>query len=619
MYLIEKIKNNKWEIALLFTLIAIGIFLRSYNFSDWLHFEIDQSYDTLLVSPAADNGIGNLPLLGPTAGGGRALRLGPAFYYMEYLSAKLFGNTPTGHAMLVLIFSILSLPLFYLFCRRYFSRFISTGLLALFSSSLYMVIYSRFSWSPNVLPFLILLAFYALLRSLSPDEKKKDLWFIISSAVIIIITQIHFNAFFIIPAVILPLLVIIRPKFKLRTWAGIALVLVILYSPVIISDIENKGQNLHYFIKKFKRSGNKAGNFNQKLFQVAHYQASEYFLIATGIDHINGKRLSGYGFSQTGHKPWRIAALIILFLELSVLMYALIKEKDRKRKNFLWLITIWFFVSFAYFFFIKKSGFNIYPRFFLVSAPLPFIFFGLLLEKILKAKKFGITLALVALAVPLFSNARELNRYFSQLSKVDKETLIVETEDVFPNTARITLSQQYAIADYIESVYRENSYPVYLNAKHEYEPAIWYHLERRNIFYNGKMKNSVIYREANYFTIKFTTGSNLNKDYDPIFTVAEEKNFGTLTVWRLIPKSDAVTNIRLNESEKEQHIQKQQISQLFTWNKLLAGKEKTSADEAAEVKIEEIEANEIREDSASLGLSEEETKEEINNGIDDLE
>ena len=105
----KKFQARKYEIIALCAIIAIGIFFRTYHFSDWLLFEIDQSYDTRIVSRAVENGIEHLPLLGPTAGGGRALRLGPAFYYMEYASALVFGDTPTGHAMLVLILSILSI------------------------------------------------------------------------------------------------------------------------------------------------------------------------------------------------------------------------------------------------------------------------------------------------------------------------------------------------------------------------------------------------------------------------------------------------------------------------------------------------------------------------------
>jgi hypothetical protein len=58
-------RERKWEIVLLCIIIGIGIFLRTSHFSDWLLFEIDQTYDTRIVSRAVEGGIENLPLLGP--------------------------------------------------------------------------------------------------------------------------------------------------------------------------------------------------------------------------------------------------------------------------------------------------------------------------------------------------------------------------------------------------------------------------------------------------------------------------------------------------------------------------------------------------------------------------
>ena len=132
--LLRYFNGNRREIIALILILCIGIFLRTYHFSDWLHFEMDQAIDYDLVSPAVDFGPGHLPLLGPNVGGG-LLRLGPAFYYMEYLSALVFGNDPTGHAMLVLLSSIFAIPLFYLFAKRYFSPVLSLGLMAVFSFS----------------------------------------------------------------------------------------------------------------------------------------------------------------------------------------------------------------------------------------------------------------------------------------------------------------------------------------------------------------------------------------------------------------------------------------------------------------------------------------------------
>ncbi|MDD2766924.1 MAG: glycosyltransferase family 39 protein [Candidatus Moranbacteria bacterium] len=597
--------------------IVLGIFLRSYHFSDWLHFEIDQSYDTLLVSPAVENGIEELPLLGPTAGGGRALRLGPAFYYLEYISAKIFGNTPPGHAALVLIFSFLSLPLFYLFCRRYFTHVLSLGLLLLFSVSLYAVLYSRFSWSPNVLPFLILLLFYSFLRSLSEKESRKNLWFLLSVVVLSITTQIHFNAFFIIPAVVVSLLLLRRPRFKWQTWIIALVIVLVFYSPLIISDIETRGQNIQFFLEKFQHSGGDGKKMLEKAVQTLNYDASEYFLILTGSDHVNGKKLKGYGFSTPGSIAWKVTSLCILFGELLLLLWALKKETDYDKRTFLWLIVLWFILSSLYFFSIRNNGLNIYPRFFLVVLPVPFILFGLILEQLARFKKIGILIGSFLIFLVFVGNMFGLWKYFSNLRIVLIEPISVQTEDIFPKTERVTLEQQYAIVDYMESVQKENGYPIYLQAKHEYEPIFWYHLEKRGIFFQKKIQAIALYREGNYFSIKFSTNDQLN--FDQRFELVEERFFGALTVFRFTPRDESVTRVRQNESERETTVQEKQISQIVTWKKFFIYRKEAQLDFSSEQTTEEENVSEIREDARASGLDEEEIKAEINNSIDDLE
>jgi hypothetical protein len=99
---LKKLFKNKIFISLLIiTLVGFG--LRIYRHSDFLHFELDQSRDAMVISEAIEKGPGELPLLGPRAAG-TMLRLGPAFYYFEYLSALIFGNTPAAMNALNLIF-----------------------------------------------------------------------------------------------------------------------------------------------------------------------------------------------------------------------------------------------------------------------------------------------------------------------------------------------------------------------------------------------------------------------------------------------------------------------------------------------------------------------------------
>ncbi|NMC87867.1 MAG: hypothetical protein GYA69_05505, partial [Candidatus Moranbacteria bacterium] len=87
-------KQNKSKIAIVFFLVflAAGIFLRTYNFHDWLRFNTDQARDAVVVSDFLE-GKTALPLLGPKAGG-TDFKLGPIFYYFQIISAKIFGVSP---------------------------------------------------------------------------------------------------------------------------------------------------------------------------------------------------------------------------------------------------------------------------------------------------------------------------------------------------------------------------------------------------------------------------------------------------------------------------------------------------------------------------------------------
>lgn len=566
--IIEKIKKIKTFTLLLLILIAIGIFLRSYNFSDWLHFEIDQSYDTLLVSAAVENGISSLPLLGPNAGAGRSLRLGPVFYYLEYLSAKIFGNTPPGHAMLVLICSVFSMPLFYLFCRRYFSKLISAGLLAVFCCSLYLVIYGRFSWNPNTLPFFILIAFYALLRSVDKGEKKRGLWFIVAATTIAIITQIHFNVFFTIPAIVAIFLIIKRPHFNWKIWLGAFAIFLIIYSPVIISDIKLNGRNFQFFSDKLNKKKSHMLATGENLNQVTQYVSSTNFMITSGLDYISSeKHLKNYGFASGSKMAWRIIAFVLFLLEIFLLLKNIRKEKNEAKKDFLILAGLWLFFTSAYFYGINNN-YTIFPRFFLLTAPLAIILFGIIVEKIkpeLNKKRLAVFLLIIAAIVT--TNAIEIKKYFYQLSRTQIDPISVETEDVLPNTGRVTLSQQLAIIDYISLKYEGNGFPVYLQAKHEYEPAFWYHLEKRGIFFHQNIEKETIYKDGNYFLITFA-GEIIDK-YSSRFKIAEEKDFGSLFVYHLIPKEEFIFAEK-QTSPLKISVQKKELAKIITWKKLFS-------------------------------------------------
>ena len=131
---IKKIKKTTW---ILFAIILIGLFLRTYHFRDWLYFGADQAHDAL-VSGNAATGKTAWPLQGADMGNTNFL-LGPMYYYFQMISGWSFGVAPQTMAYPDLLFNILSIPLLYYFLRRLFRMDISLSLMGLYAVSCFMI------------------------------------------------------------------------------------------------------------------------------------------------------------------------------------------------------------------------------------------------------------------------------------------------------------------------------------------------------------------------------------------------------------------------------------------------------------------------------------------------
>ena len=216
--MLNKILKNKvfWVMVVI---VAVGFFLRAYHFGDWLHYQLDQARDFKIISSAVKYGPGELPLQGPRAAGS-FLRLGPWFYYLEYFSALFFGNTPAGSALVIVLFNLVTIPLFYLFIRYFFKKELALGLTGLFAASLFLVVYSRFAWNPNLLLFFILLLFYSLLKITDERVKRKGWWLISSFGALAFIASLHFVALVTMPIIAGIYLLITRPRIAWQWWLG---------------------------------------------------------------------------------------------------------------------------------------------------------------------------------------------------------------------------------------------------------------------------------------------------------------------------------------------------------------------------------------------------------------
>lgn len=558
--------KKKIVTLLLIAIIAVGFFLRAWHLSDWLHFELDQSRDAKVIDLAIKEGPSNLPLLGPKAAG-TFLRLGPAFYYLSYLSALFFGNTPGGVAAIVCVLGILSIPLAYLLFKRYFSEKISLSLTFLFSTSLFLVMYSRFSWNPNPLPFFTLLTFYALLRAVDQAEKRKGAWLLICSLALGFATQMHFLAFVAVPIISLIFLIYKRPRINWKYWVGSILIVFFLYSPAIINDIQTGGDNIGQFLKVAEgKSGKSDHNIVEKAIKSYNENSLGYATILFGVEKrdlprivLEKSRLFSFICDESCGNELAMGIFSLLFFTLGAILLVLnlIKEKENRKKDFMVLVSIWFFVILILYI---PIAYDISPRFFLLVSAIPFIFLGLMfdfMESIATKyrRQSAVIIILLTLVIGVI-NPWKIKQRFWQLENASSQSFKVETDKILKEKTRVTLVQQREISDYILNIQKSNNYPVYLNSDPEYRRSLLFFLDINSIprdDFRNATNSGHVYEHGNYFLI-YPTLSNLQKDLDKYsisFEVTSKKEFGTLTLFELKPKSEAINAVEQDFSQEK--------------------------------------------------------------------
>lgn len=544
-------KQAFWTACLL--IIGIGSFLRIYQLDDWLHFELDQARDAQVIDIALQGDAADLPLLGPRAGG-TFLRLGPGFYWLTYLGGLFTGDSVVGGAAVVTFFSILTLPLFYLVARRFFAVPLALGLTALFSVSAFLVLYGRFAWNPNLVPFFSLLGFYALLRSIDHEEVYRGRWLMLSAFGLGMATQMHFLAFLALPTIAIGFLLVKRPKIALKFWAGALGIVALLYLPMIMNEVASGGANAREFVGALTEKSEKE---DHSLLEKAVRDVSEFGLhsvvILTGFEGAtfpsivlsNGVIGSICDAKCDRGKWYGVTAIILLSLALLSLAVLWWRETEARKKDVLLLALIWFGVTFILY---LPLSYGIAPRFFLPNAPLFFFLLGclfLVLKQFLFKGRFGTGIVATILALLIISNLNFLFARFDELSRAKTEAVESAPDRILKEPTRVTLEQQKAIADFLEQRSRETNRPIYMASESHYERALNYHIHKRGLE-SDALGITHIYREGIYFLVIRTSSpheKSLEK-YLPHYTVGTKTAFGTLTAIELVPKLEAITKER---------------------------------------------------------------------------
>lgn len=578
-------KEVFWIIFVL--IIGIGFFLRTYELGDWLHFELDQARDVRVIDWVLQGDAADLPLLGPRAGG-TFLRLGPGFYWLGYLGAIFTGDSVVGGAAMVAFFSILTLPLFYLLARRFFTVPMSLGLLALFSVSAFLVMYGRFAWNPNLVPFFSLLGFYALLRAVDQEEIHRGRWLLLASFGIAMATHMHFLAFLALPTIAVLFLLVKRPRIALKFWAGALGIVALLYLPMMLNEIASGGANAQEFVAALTEKSEKE---NHPLIEKAVRNVSEFGLhsvvILTGFEGAtfpsiilsNGVIGSVCDAKCDKGKWYGVGAIILLGLALLSLVYLWWRETETKKKDLLLLALLWFGVTFVLY---LPLSYGIAPRFFLPNTPLFFLLLGcfiLVLQRLFLPGRLGKGLMVGVIGFLVFTNLHFLLARFDELSRASTEAVISAPDRILKEPTRVTLEQQKSIADFLAKRSQESGRPIYMASESHYERALKYHLDLRGLE-SDALGITNIYREGIYFLIIRATSDPAValKKYLPHYTVGTTTSFGTLVAIELIPKPESITAERQDFFAPEKPV-RSRVAPRYTLREFLSREENAKEDD----------------------------------------
>ncbi|MDD5652285.1 MAG: glycosyltransferase family 39 protein [Candidatus Moranbacteria bacterium] len=392
----KKIKKS----ALILTIVIIfGAFLRFYDFGDLARFNADQVRDAQIIDEIRDTG--DFPLLGPKAGG-TGFKLGPMFYYLEYLSGSIFGFSPQGIALFIPILSTISIGLFYLVFRNIFSINLALLLTFLYSISFYFVKYSRFAWNPNVIPFFIL-SFILLLFYIDNRRQNNFIYYILLGFVMGIGIQLHTTLLILMPVTLLFFMIFYFIKNKnlpLKKMILSIAIVGIFNIPFLYSDYLNKGKNIEQF---FAGTQVKTGSSSliENIANTGQFfaQGSAYSILGTEPKRnwtnvrkfINSRDMSEYALC--------LSSLLVLIIGIFLFIRKIQNNKSERASRYIILMII----SASSLLIFLPMGNELNLRFFITILFLPYLLLGIILEYALERFNFKITKIFIVLLIVMIS------------------------------------------------------------------------------------------------------------------------------------------------------------------------------------------------------------------------
>ena len=189
------VKENPKEAAILTLILLVGAFLRLYKISQYMTFLGDEGRDVIIVRRLL--AYGDFFLIGPGTSIGE-MYLGPLYYYMMAPALFLAGFSPVGPAIQIALLGVVTIALVYFIGKEWFGKWGAALGAFLYAISPTLIIYSRSSWNPNIMPFFALACIYSLWRIWRARQWK---WVIVLGISFAFVLQSHYLGLLLAPTI----------------------------------------------------------------------------------------------------------------------------------------------------------------------------------------------------------------------------------------------------------------------------------------------------------------------------------------------------------------------------------------------------------------------------------
>ncbi|GHO73827.1 hypothetical protein KSD_15980 [Ktedonobacter sp. SOSP1-85] len=232
---------QNWEI---FPIILATAFLRFFAIGN-VTFADDEAVIFQMARDAVTRGW--LPVAGNQASLGSMHP--PLDIYLFMLPAAISAN-PVGGEILVALFNSAAVLLTYLWARRYYGRLAGTIAAALYATSVGVWTYSRNIWSPNFVPFFVVVFLFLLFRGV---QERRSGWFGPAVVTLGILYQLHESSLLLLAPLAIALLFAFRTLRWRDLFIGICGLLIV-FAPYLFWEFHAQFADLTQLGKQSQHS-----------------------------------------------------------------------------------------------------------------------------------------------------------------------------------------------------------------------------------------------------------------------------------------------------------------------------------------------------------------------------